>query len=409
MTLGQRWAVYTAAPHRVMMFGGAVQIIVTLVYWTAELTGRYTRLWAPLPTVVPGVWAHGFLMIYTLFPFFIYGFLMTTYPRWMNGPEIPRGRYVGTFLAMAAGVLTLYIGLFVSPGVMAAGVALLLGGWLSGLGALLRVYRAAPARDKRTETVLNLALSMAAVGMALYLLWLLTGWPRLVRLALGIGLWAFLVPVLISVAQRMIPFFSNSVLKGYQPVQPRWVLPLAPLGLLAHLALDQAGLLRWLFVPDLFLAAMGLYLTTRWGLRRSFEVRLLAMLHVGFAWFSVAMVLYAAQSLVLFADGRFILGRGPLHALGIGFVASTTVAMVSRVTLGHSGRALVADTFTWACFWGVTVAALLRVAGDAPVIYAPGGIPLNLIAALVWLASLTPWAVRYGRMHWQRRVDGRPG
>ncbi len=40
------------------------------------------------------IWAHSFLMLFTVFPTFFLGFLFTTYPRWMNGPLVPRGAYV---------------------------------------------------------------------------------------------------------------------------------------------------------------------------------------------------------------------------------------------------------------------------------------------------------------------------
>ena len=54
-----------------------------------------------------------------------------------------------------------------------------------------------------------------------------------------------------------------------------------------------------------------------------------------------AMALYAAQSAWFAATGDFVLGRAPAHALFIGFFGSLLVAMVTRVTQGHSGRPLV--------------------------------------------------------------------
>ncbi len=118
------------------------------------------------------------------------------------------------------------------------------------------------------------------------------------------------------------------------------------------------------------------------------------------------MSLYAAQSLVLLATGTDFLGRAPLHALGIGFFTSMIVAMASRVTLGHSGRALSADTLTWAVLLGVNASALLRIAGEFLPWIASW---LNLLAALVWLAALLPWVLRYLPMYLQPRVEHPPG
>ena len=74
-TAGQPWKVFSAAPHRMMFFAGAVQLVLTLLFWGVELLGLYTALWPPLHITIAPVWVHGFLMLYGLFPFFIFGFL----------------------------------------------------------------------------------------------------------------------------------------------------------------------------------------------------------------------------------------------------------------------------------------------------------------------------------------------
>ena len=46
--------------------------------------------------LMPGA-AHAYLMVFGLFPFIIFGFVMSTFPRWMNGKEIPAQHYVTAF------------------------------------------------------------------------------------------------------------------------------------------------------------------------------------------------------------------------------------------------------------------------------------------------------------------------
>ena len=409
MSMRKQWAQLSAAPHRVMMFAGAFQLVATLLWWAVELGGRYTGLWSPMTPVVPGAWVHGILMLYAVFPFFILGFLMTTYPRWMGGEPITRSRYVAAFLPMAAGALLFYPALFVSRTWLAVSAALLLAGWLTALWALYDVFRRAPARDKRYERILNIALAVAAAGMGAWLLWLLTGRHAALAFALHAGLWGFLLPVLVTVAHRMVPFFSVNALPGYTVVQPGWALAVLPAGLAVHLLLELGGAQAWRVLPDAVLAATALYLSARWGLLRSFKVRLVAMLHVAFLWFGIGMTLYTIEGVLSLAGAGFSLGKAPLHALGIGFIAGMVVAMASRVTLGHSGRPLVADSFTWACFWGVNLAAVVRILGELPATHMVLGIPLNLAAAVLWLLALTPWALRYGAMLVRPRVDGKPG
>lgn len=404
-----RPAVFSAAPHRMMFFGGALQLIATVAFWLSELGGLYAGWWSTPRTVIPSVWAHAFLMIYDLFPFFMFGFLMTTYPRWMNGTVIPRRSYAAAFAWLAAGTVLFYAGLFASRTLLAVAVAILLVGWTVALRALFRVFMHAPAKDKHYERFLNAALLAGWLGIFSYALWLLGGQEVFLNFALRDGVWLFLVPVLFTVSHRMIPYFSSCVLADYRVVQPRWSLPLLSVCVAGHTVLELAGAQRGLFLFDVPMALMALDHAIKWDFRRSFRVRLLAMLHVTFLWFGIAMALYSVQSLVLAVTGTFILGLAPLHALAIGFIVSMVVAMASRVTLGHSGRPLVADDFTWACLMGVSVTALLRVAAEIPPFNRAAGVNLSVLAALAWLACLTPWALKYAPLYLRRRVDGKPG
>ena len=404
----RRREVFAAAPHRMMMFGGALQLVLTLLVWGLELLGRYTGVAAPA-WQLPGLWGHGFLMLYTVSTFFIFGFLMTTYPRWMGGQEIPRRDYSRSFALMLAALPLLYLGLFLHRGLMLAGVMVLLAGWLLGLRALWRVYRQAPAADKRYETLLNLYMAMAGLGMLVFAAGLLLHDARAYDLAMHIGLWGFLVPLLLTVAHRMLPFFSDCVLPDYRRVQPFRLLQLLVAAAFLRLLLSALGAQEWLLLADLPLLLGSAWLSWHWGLRRSLAVPLLAVLHVAFLWLPLGMALFVIQDLAWLLSWPVPLGQAPLHALGIGFITGMTIAMASRVSLGHSGRQLRLDGFSGLVFVGVNLAALLRLLAELPGLATVGGLSTNLLAAGVWLLCLLPWALRYGWIYWTPRVDGRAG
>ena len=106
--------------------------------------------------------------------------------------------------------------------------------------------------------------------------------------------------------------------------------------------------------------------------------------------------------------GHGVLGLGALHALTMGCLASLMLAMVTRVSCGHSGRALVADRIVWTLFWCLQAAAVLRIAASVPGI---AGLPLPLLplAAGLWAATMGAWGLRLGRWYGRLRADGRPG
>jgi len=401
-----RWPIFSAAPHRMMFFGGMLQIISTLLWWLIELLGR---AWGfPLPTIIASTWIHPFLMLYGIFPFFIFGFLMTTYPRWMRAPIVPYHHYVLTFLLLFTAIPLIYIGIFTHKLILSIGVLCLLGGWSVALYALLQVYFRAPTKDKYYETFLNLALFLGELGILAYLLWLSTDHPLWLNLVRQGSVWLYLLPIMITVSHRMIPYFSSVVLNNYTLVQPSWSLPIMSLCVVGHTFLEIENLWGWRIIFDIPLMLLACHHSFKWRLWASLAIRLLAVLHIAFAWLAIALLLYNIQSLLFLWSGQLYLGLAPLHALTIGFATSLVVGMASRVTLGHSGRALVANTLTWICFWGISMTALLRIIAELfPFHFL--GLPLTIWAAGSWLIFLGPWVAYYLPMLILPRVDGRPG
>jgi uncharacterized protein involved in response to NO len=207
-----------------LFFGGACQILLVMGWWLFELLARGTGSTGQT-TVIPAAWAHVFLMLFGIFPFFIFGFLLTVYPRWMNGPVVPTRLYVGIFWLLAAGMLGFYPGLYLSKEVLALALAIELCGWGLALYALYSVFRRAHQHGAH-EKILNLALFAGALGVAGYLYGVITGNAVAFLLAREAGLWLFLVPVVFLVSHRMLPFFSSGVLVNYAVKRPEWVLPL---------------------------------------------------------------------------------------------------------------------------------------------------------------------------------------
>ncbi len=405
-TLKNTWHTFTTAPHRMMMLGGATQGVLTLLWWLFDLLGRYGGLYAAPAWSIAPTWAHAFLMLYGFFPFFIFGFLMTTYPNWMNWEKIPSRFYIPSFLFLAGGVILFYLGLVAGKALLIAGALFMLAGWGIALTALMQILVRAKHNDKRHPVVTTLALIMGWLGMAAYLIWLASDNAFALSFSRHAGIWWFMLPILLTVSHKMIPFFSSRVLDNYTLVRPYWALYFMLACAVLHGMLELAQQPQLLWLADLPLLACALYFSYTWGLLRSFSIKLLAVLHVGFAWLSVAMLLYGVQSLTLFFTGSAPFGLAPLHALTIGFFASMILAMASRVTLGHSGRELEADAATWALFLGFQLTAVARIAPDLT------GLPASLfypLAAGIWLAAYGAWFAKYGPVYWRPRIDNRPG
>jgi uncharacterized protein involved in response to NO len=117
-------------------------------------------------------------------------------------------------------------------------------------------------------------------------------------------------------------------------------------------------------------------------------------------------VLGGTSQLLGWVQGAPVLPLGSLHALTMGCLASLMFAMVTRVSCGHSGRALVADKLVWVLFWLLQAATVLRIVAAAP---SALGTWLLLAAALLWAGVMAVWGVRMARWYGRLRADGRAG
>lgn len=394
----------TSAPHRPLFLAGALAVLTSMTWWALELASmRFGWHGWPQPTVPPG-WGHAMLTQYGMLPMFMFGFLLTTFPRWLNRPSIPPARYIPVAGSVFAGYLLSHVGLLGLPWLLRAGIALMLLGYLVGVTTLAGVLCAAEKRNQHAWSCLA-ALCLGVVGLVAFLAFLFGAPAPCARFAVKLGTFGLLVPVYFTVSHRMIAFFSGNVVKGYVVRRPAWSLPLAWPLLLAHLVLDLAHAQAFLWLADAPLALLFGWHAIAWQPWKAMRPGLLAVLHIGFAWLPIAFVLYTAQSLCLFAGHGPVLGLAPLHLLTIGYFGSMLVAMVTRVTQGHSGRPLQMGAVPWVCFALLQGVVLLRVWAEL----ARDGYLWLVIAACGWLVAFLPWVLRSAWIYLTPRADGKPG
>ena len=401
-------AVVTVAPHRLHFFCGLSALVVASLGWGLHLLARYTG--APLfalDLVIAPIWAHSFLMLFAIFPTVIFGFLYTVYPRWMNGPLVRRGTYIASATTMGAGTLAWLVGTCASEPLLLAACALVGTGLAIGIAELIRVLVAAP------QTVSHAVVTLVALGIELVALAGFTyGVAQYDDMALQyatrVALWGGLLPVFFAVCHRMIPFFSQGVVPGYVPWRPLWIL-VGVVGLAyARLGAGALGALGWLPFIDALLFILTSWCAVRWTALRARGTPLLWTLYAGFAWLPIATLLQTVRDASFTLTGDWALGRAPIHALGMGFFGSMLIAMVTRVTMGHSGRPLQMDNVALVCFIGVQLAAATRVASE--ILTAPLAIKWLLLASLaLWNAAVLVWSSRLLGMYVRPRSDGKPG
>jgi uncharacterized protein involved in response to NO len=391
-----------AAPHRLLFLVGAVNVLAAMSWWAAWLVAARFGVTMPQPAL-PAGWMHAVIMQYQVLPSFIFGFLLTVFPRWLGAPALGARHYLPVGIGLLGGQLLTLAGLAGNPALLQAGALLTLMGWSVGTLWLARVLVNASTFTWHAVSALT-AVCFGIAGLVCYSLLLRHLDGAVATATLKLGIFGALVPIYFTVCHRMIPFFTGNVVPGYELVRPNWTLGLAWALLLAHLGLELAHAYAWTWVVDIPLVAVFTGLLIVWWPRARLPA-LLRVLFLGFAWLPIAFALYALQGAWFAATGEFALGRAPAHALFVGFFGSLLVAMVTRVTQGHSGRPLVLGKVAAFAFVVIQLVAVTRIVSEL----APDALGWQAAAAVGWIVAFLPWVLRSAWIYLSPRVDGHPG
>ena len=203
---------------------------------------------------------------------------------------------------------------------------------------------------------------------------------------------------------RVIPFFTQRGLGRVQQVAawPKldWALLLGSL-LVAVLHVSGVALQASWLVAVVFLAlGVGHAIRlVRWFDPGLLRVPLLWSLHLAYAWLAVACL-----GMALWHSGVALNPSLAVHALTVGAMGGLILAMIARVSLGHTGRPLAPPKGMTLAFILLNLACLSRVLLVLIWPYAA-----LWLAGLCWTLGLGLYLWRYAPMLWRARVDGHPG
>lgn len=339
---------------------------IAVPVWLAAYVHGYT-----LRTGLPAMLWHGHEMVYGFGLAAVAGFLLTAIPNWTGRLPV-RGAPLAALAALwLAGRLAMLaaadLGLAASLLDLAFPAAL--------LAVVARELVA--GRNWRNLPVLG-ALALLFAGNLLFHLD-----AYLVGNRLGL---ATLLMLIALVGGRIVPSFTRNWLAKFR----RGALLPAPESMLDRIALVVTGVALglWVFTPiawPLVVAgAAAAARLSRWRGEATLREPLLFVLHLGYAWLALGLVL-----LGLDASGA------ALHALSVGAIGTMTLAVMTRASLGHTGRALSADGATIAIYVLVTLAALGRVLSPLAGAHV---VTVNSLAGVAWSAAFGTFAVHYGRL-----------
>ncbi|MGH7182345.1 MAG: NnrS family protein [Nitrospiraceae bacterium] len=366
---------------------------------TALFAGLVIPIWAVILTgagdakflYTPRDW-HAHEMLFGFLPAVITGFLLTAIPNWTDRPPlrgVPLFLLVALWLSGRMAIAIPWPAPFVSAAIDAS--------FLVMLAAF--VWREISAGKAWDRIPIGVIISLYAGANILFHLLALSSAETDLSERMPLALMMMLLAL---IGGRIIPTFTNDYLdqQGIPEQAASFSrfdglsLLLMAIAAIAWTAQPQAMETAWVLVTAGFIHAIRLL---RWRAWTAWREPLVLILHLGYGWLALSLVLL----------GGSILGLGlqtaeAVHALTTGAMGAMTLAVMTRASLGHTGRPLHAGPMTVVIYVLVNLGAILRVFGPIT------GLSTNLmlgVAATTWSGAYLLFAALYGPLLTRPSID----
>ena len=379
---------------RPLFLGGTLFSIVAIAWWTYFWMNPSG--WSPYGG---SIWWHGHEMLFGFGTAIVVGFLLTAVQSWTGVIGI-RGKPLAALALMwLSGRLLLAFGSALPDWlIVVADLSFLL------FAVIAMAYPVIKVKQWRN-------LMFVPILFVFTLLNALSHWGVLTEqahLALQslhgtIMLFALIISI---IGGRVIAAFTANTIgcERAQPVQWLEIVSIASIILMLVIAVygfaNVPSALLFIVSGIAALANGGRFL--RWGFQHSWSDPLLWSLHLAYAFIPLGFI-----ALVLHSVGLMDNISAALHSITVGSIGGMILAMISRVTLGHTGRPLNPHKFVPLAFVFILVAAIIRVVLPAwlPELTSWG----IAIAGVLWVVAYGLYVFVYAPMLLTTRADGNPG
>ncbi len=376
---------------RPFFLAAALWAAVALAVWMAMLSLGLT-----LPSRLDPLAWHIHEMLFGFVPAAIAGFLLTAMANWTGRAPVSGAR------------LGLLLGLWIG-----ARLAALISAWLPA-GVAIAIDMAFPvalvatvayellAARNRRNYIMIAPLTVLALAQLLMDLGAVGGIGTLAGYGWRLGLAAIIILISV-VGGRIVPSFTRNWLmhRGDASVPPmpgrldRWAQSLLHTALMVWVVLPDARPTAVLLLAG---AALSLWRVLRWRAAATRAEPLLLILHIGYGWLVLGVAALGVASLE-----PAVPLPAAIHALTAGAIGTMILGVMTRVSRGHTGRALAADRVTVLIFVLVVLAAGLRIAAALP---SAAALALLRSAAALWIGAFGLFAVRYAPLLLRPRRGG---
>lgn len=372
---------------RPFFLAAALWAVAAIAIWPLFFTGAVA-----IPTAFSPVDWHIHEMIYGYAAAVVAGFLLTAIPNWTGHLPV-----AGWPLALICVLWMLgRLAICTSAWIGWAPAAVVDTAFLVAFAGLIG-REVIAGNNQRNFKVVALVLILAIANAGFHVEAALTGSAAVAARA-GLAIIVFLI---LLVGGRVVPSFTHNWLAKQQVVKrpvsfgnfDSGVLVLSALALIVWIAAPEQN---WTGVVLLIAGGANFWRLWRWRGWSTRADQLVLVLHAGFFFAALGFLFNGAHTLWPDLIGSMAVG---VHVWAIGAIGTMTLAMMTRTTLSHTKRDLVASRATLLVYAAIIAAMIARVLME----FVPGlALPLLYAAAAAWVASFAGFAIVYGPMLAQR-------
>ncbi len=376
---------------------GAIFAAIMIALWVPWFLGLIS-----VPSAFPPTAWHAHELLFGFMPAIIAGFLLTAVPNWTGRPPVAGWLLGGLVALWTAGRVAIAVSTYLDPTVTAA------------LSISFPIVLAAvigreilAAKNRRNLKIVAVLLGLALTDALFHYEIGQFGRPKIAQ-TLAVALTLLLLMI---IAGRILPFFTTNWLKQNRA----GALPSAfgRFDIVAMLA-SSTALLAWVALSQIettapwvrplvgsvmiAAAAINFLRQARWTPHRTFAEPLLAILHIAYVFVGLGFLLLGLGVL----RDNYEFATAGLHAWTSGAIGTMMLAVMTRVSRGHTGRALTAPAGTVVLYVAILVATGARIAAglnpEATFVFLP-------IAGVAWVVAFGGFAILYGGMLTSPRAD----
>ncbi|MGR5267096.1 NnrS family protein [Vibrio astriarenae] len=367
---------------------GSLYAVIAIVLWVWMF-----KTGAPSALNVPPLWWHVHEMMFGFGMAIVMGFVLTAVQNWTRLPGTKSYR-----LAVLVALWLVVRILFWTPAplwLVSSIEALFLAQCAYEVG--LRVVKA-----KGWRNLFFIPLFVLAIGANFASYATIKGMPPFSSSAVWQAMLWWFALLLSVMGARVIPFFTARRFNFEKPQPWIWLewasnLPIMILFVLSFFPLTFAEL----GMPIMLFAGIAQFVRVmRWKPWRTLSEPLVWSLHLSYLCLPLSLILRGAWD-------NPMAQHALIHLFAIGTFGGVILAMIARVTMGHTGRAIYEGPSMWLAFALIVVAALVRSIGTA--FYPELMMRWIEIAAVLWVVAFGLFVVKFAKMLITARVDGHPG